>query len=110
MKVRRIGSFTCGAILVTAGIAFLLHQFIPSITYEAIFSFWPVILILLGVEILVSNALCRYNNKTTEKCVEFKYDFAAVVLIFILTLFSMGMGIVDRCIEYEEYYLENYHQ
>ena len=92
MRVRRVGSISCGLILIVFGIAFLLHMIFPVITFAVIFKFWPLILIVLGAEILLSNI------KPTEKVL--KYDAGAIVLVIVLTLFSMGMGFAEYCMRY----------
>lgn len=94
MKTRRVGGFTCGILLIVFGTLFIVHMFVPALKYELIFKFWPVILITLGVEMLIS---CR---KKTED-IQLKYDGAAIFLTIILTFFSMGMGVV-------QYFMENY--
>lgn len=103
MRTRRVGGFTCGVVLVAFGVMMLLHSFIPILTYQLIFSFWPIILIVLGVELLISNTVScfKYSRGSTEKFyVEFKYDLAAIMLIFIMALFSMGMGFAEFCMKY----------
>ena len=88
IKGRRVGTFTTGIVLVMFGIMFLLRLIYPSIDYLIIASLWPLVLVLLGIEIIVAYLI----NK--EEIV--KYDFGAIILIIILSFFAMGMG----CIEY----------
>lgn len=95
MKERRVGSISCGVVLMAFGIVILIHQFIPAVTYEMIISFWPCVLIILGVEILVANIMTSGKEN-----VHFKYDFAAVFIIIALTAFSMGMGIAETAMDY----------
>ena len=67
-RVRRVGSFTMGIALIACGILvllFLLFHNIEMVTTAAKWS--PVLLILLGVEILLSNFLFRKDR--------LKYDF-----------------------------------
>lgn len=103
MRMRRVGGFTCGVVLVAFGVMLLLHSFIPALTYRLIFSFWPVILIILGVELLIANAVsCSKGDEDCQekKHVEFKYDMAAIALIFVVAVFSMGMGFAEFCMNY----------
>ena len=87
MQERRVGTVTLGICLVVFGVLFLLHLFLTSIDYLLIFHLWPVILILLGGEILY------YAVKAPEK--HYRYDFAAVFIIFLLVFFAMGMAGLD---------------
>ena len=74
MSERRVGSLTLGVSLVGFGILFLLRIFVDSIDYWAILKFWPVVFILLGVEILVFSL--------TNKGLKFKLDFFSVITVF----------------------------
>ncbi|MDE6664558.1 MAG: DUF4097 family beta strand repeat-containing protein [Lachnospiraceae bacterium] len=88
-RTRRVGSFTCGLMLVLYGILFLVHIIQPKLDYSIIFELWPLILIFLGVEILVS---C--TNKNQEKG-KFVYDFWAVILVFVVAFFAMIMSVMN---------------
>ncbi len=87
MRIRRVGSITCGTLLIVFGILFFLHLLMPQITIGFIFRFWPLILIFLGIEILCSN-IKGWTEYT-------RYDIGAIVLMVMLLLFAMGMGIME---------------
>ncbi|MBZ9687054.1 hypothetical protein G9F72_012040 [Clostridium estertheticum] len=88
IKGRRVGTFTTGIVLVMFGIMFLLKLIYPGINYLLIASLWPLVLIILGIEIIVAYL--------TNKEEIMKYDFYAIILIIIVSVFAMGMG----CMEY----------
>lgn len=88
-RTHRVGTVTCGLVLVMYGILFLLHTAVPMLNYEIIFELWPVILIVLGVEILLSS---MGKNKEKQK---FVYDFSAVLIIVIMLFFAMIMAVID---------------
>ena len=88
IRGRRVGTFTTGIVMVIFGIMFLLRLVNPSINYVLIASMWPLILVLLGIEIIIAYLI----NK--EEIM--KYDFSAIILIILLSFFAMGMG----CMEY----------
>lgn len=96
MKVRRVGSITCGMLLIVFGILFALHFFLPALSYEKIFCFWPCLLIMLGAEMLLSNR--KYGENVTVK-----YDGAAIFLTVMLEFFAMGMGVVEYCMEHTQW-------
>ena len=54
MATRRIGSVTLGGSLVVFGILFLVHTFWDGLSYGLILRFWPLLLISLGAETLLS--------------------------------------------------------
>lgn len=93
MHSRRVGTFSLGLVLLLMGILFLLHLFVPALNYIAIFHLWPCVLIILGIEIIVS----LFRKAETA----FKYDFAAIIIIFSMIAFSMCMAFMDFIFTYE---------
>ena len=91
-KVRRVGTFTTGLLLITGGILLLLAIFLPQINLFWLFRFSPIILVSLGIEVLIFNI--RYKDAIL------KYDFLSILLCFFL-IFIGGVGsvssyVVDR--------------
>lgn len=104
IRIRRVGSVTFGVVLVVTGILFLLHMFLPNLNYVMIFRLWPVILILLGVEVLLGTRHKTFDvldgqgkvieqNKTV-------YDVAAIFLTVVMICFSICMGMLDWAVRY----------
>ena len=83
-KGRRVGTLTSGIILVMFGIMFLLKVVITNINILLIASLWPLILVSMGIEIIVT-----YIINKEEKM---QYDFSAIILVVILAFFALGMG------------------
>ena len=81
-RIHRVGSVTAGVSMIIFGSLFLLHLFTDRITCEMIFRFWPVMVIGLGTEILVSTV-------STEKYV---YDTGAVILLIIMSFLACAMA------------------
>ena len=94
LRTRRVGSVTFGLTLILFGILFLVHIVVPSLNYEMIFNFWPLIFILLGVEILVEN-----HRSNALNC-KFVYDFPAILMLVVMLLFAMVMAAVDLNMQY----------
>lgn len=94
IKGRRVGTFTTGIVLVIFGIMFLMHLIYPSFSYLRVASLWPVVLVILGVEIIVA---CLINKEEL-----IKYDFCAIILILMLSFFSMGMGVMEYVINHTQ--------
>lgn len=94
LRIRRVGSVTFGLTLILFGVLFFLHTVIPSLPYEIIFQFWPVVFILLGIEILVEN-----HRSSAEKC-KFVYDFPAILMLVIMLLFAMVMAAAEFSLQY----------
>jgi hypothetical protein len=90
MRQWRVGSFSMGLLLVLLGVGLLLDRFRGSTTaFELINNWWPVVLILLGVEVLAVGFLDR--NQT----VKFKYDFWSMLLVVFFFCFSLGIYALD---------------
>lgn len=97
IRIHKVGTITLGISLIIFGFLFLAHIFYPTLNYEMIFHIWPIIFILLGLEVLLSS---RNNN--------FIIDKSAIFLLIILTLFAMGMGIADYYIEITKIYVNQF--
>lgn len=98
VRTHRVGSITAGASMIIFGILFLVHLIFDYMSYTTIFSLWPIILIGLGIELLLSNFL--------EK--KIVYDKAAIFLMITMALFAMIMAVVDVCIRASVLYMMNH--
>lgn len=92
-KGRRVGTFTLGLVLIVFGGLLFLHTFIPTLSLTFIFSLWPLVLIILGLEVLISYII----NKEDK----LRYDGGAIALIIILSLFAVGAA-------YTQFFVEHY--
>ena len=99
VRIHKVGTVTLGTSLVMVGILFLSHMFFPAISYGFIYKIWPVIFILLGVEILLS------GSGSKEK--EFVYDKTAICLVAVLMAFAMCMAVIGFAIESSVWYTES---
>lgn len=98
VRTHRVGSVTTGATMVVFGVLFVLRTMFNIVSYSHIFSLWPLILIGLGVELLLSN----FGEK------KIVYDKGAIVILILMTIFAIGLAVTDVCIEASEVYFANY--
>jgi hypothetical protein len=91
IKKRKVGTFSLGIILVVFGLLFLSRLLFPAMEYQLIAQFWPVIFVILGVEILFMNGFSKE---------ELVYDGAGIILIVLLSFFAMAMAVLDFFIQY----------
>lgn len=84
MRQWRVGTFSMGILLIAVGIALLVAQIKQYAVVEAVTTWWPVIFILLGCEILA------YIHFSKEEHPKIKYDFASILLVLFLTMFGLG--------------------
>ena len=89
VRTHRVGTITSGFCMVGFGVLLLLHNLLDIMDYEMIFGLWPLILIGMGIELLLSNV---FKSRIV-------YDKAAVVLLFVMVLLVMVLAGVDVCME-----------
>lgn len=86
-----VGRYSAGFTLIGAGAAYLASLF-NLITLHDIIKFWPVILMLIGVELLIGAFISKGEK--------INYDWLSLLLMFIMFFFSLGMAIAQFCVEY----------
>lgn len=79
-KVRRVGTFTFGLLLVAAGVLLILRAVMPTLDLRFVVSLLPVALIALGIEVLIYAA---------RPDVQLRYDGVSI-FVCILILFGVG--------------------
>ena len=87
-KVRRVGTVAFAVLLIAGGVLLLAQQFMPKANLLAVLKFSPVILIVLGIEVLV------YSAKPNVKL---KFDWlgilgCAFILVVVGTAALMPMA------------------
>lgn len=85
---RRTGTLTLSLGLMIFGVFFILNKLFPALSMEYLITYWPVILILLGIEILVSYFV---SDKSLVK-----YDGYAIFLIILLVMFSFALASFEQ--------------
>ena len=84
-RIHRVGSITTGISMVVFGLLCIMQHFVNVLDYSVILSLWPLIVIGMGVEILLSSSSNR----------QFVYDKASVFLLFVMSGFAMCMAIAE---------------
>lgn len=86
-RTRRVGVLTLGITLIVFGCIFIYKTIFNRISYGFILKLWPCILIILGLEILISY-ICNKEE-------EYKYDGYSVLLLLVMSVFSMFMASME---------------
>ena len=94
VRTHRVGAFTSGFCMIGFGILLLLHNILDIMTYEQVLGLWPIILIGMGVELLLSNL---FKSKIV-------YDKAAIVLLFVMAFLVMILAGADVCMDLSKEY------
>lgn len=97
--MKKIGTLTSAIALIFLGVWMIIFKNNPILA-ETIFKFWPVIFILLGVEILMLQ-----NKKYDNKKLRINYWIIPIIILFAVTniLVSVrnGFGDIKNNIKYE---------
>ncbi|MBS4191859.1 hypothetical protein KHA94_16960 [Bacillus sp. FJAT-49705] len=89
MRTWRVGTFSMGASLLFLGIILLLIQFFNLDLIHVMMSWWPIILVVLGIEILLFLFLSRQEKPFL------KYDFLSIFFVGILGTVGIGFAILS---------------
>lgn len=84
ITIRRVGSVSFGIVLLLSGFLLLMKTFFPQFDYLTIYRFWPVTLVILGIEVLLGSRgknveVLDEQGKVIEQT-KTVYDFAAILM------------------------------
>ncbi|MCJ8008050.1 hypothetical protein ACFFF5_18150 [Lederbergia wuyishanensis] len=89
MRTWRVGSFSMGGALVFLGVFLLLQQVLDWDPAVALLSWWPVLFIILGIEILIY--LSFFNKENSHV----KYDFISIIFIGFIGTLGLGVALLQ---------------
>jgi hypothetical protein len=89
MRIWRVGTFSMGASLLFLGLILLFSQVLNLKLHKVLTSWWPIILVVLGVEILVYLVLSKQEKPFL------KYDFLSIFFVGILGMVGIGFAILS---------------
>ena len=78
MRTWRVGTFSMGASLIFLGLFLFFSRFLGLNLAEVLMAWWPVLLVVLGVEILVYLFLSRQEQPVL------KYDFLSIFFVGLI--------------------------
>lgn len=89
MRTWRVGTFSMGASLLLLGIFLLLSQILGYKLLHVLASWWPVILVVLGAEILIFLLVSKQEKPLL------KYDFLSIFFVGILGTVGIGFAVIS---------------
>lgn len=93
MRQWKVGSLTLGLALIFIGTIFIIGNIVDMTLLGKLIKFWPIVFILLGVEILVSSYFAQKNNE------KLKLGGVSIFMFFIIFIlcgcFFIGNMAVD---------------
>lgn len=90
MKIKRVGTISMGIVLVAVGAILFMSQVNQSSALNMISKIWPLILILLGLEIL----WFRYSSRNENTVI--KYDIFSIFIVFVILFVNIGIYTVTE--------------
>jgi hypothetical protein len=84
MKRWRVGTLSMGLILVASGIIMLVSLIAQVNVLTVLLTFWPVILISLGIEILLHLFVKNDDD------IKLRYDVLSIIFIGFILVISIG--------------------
>lgn len=89
-RMLKVGRYTAAVLLVTVGIMLLLDQTRGSDYLPLLLDWWPVLLIMLGVEYLIFNFLYRKKDQ------RLRLDMGGLILSVLISSIVVGTTQSDR--------------
>jgi len=96
MRRWRVGTLSMGIVLIGLGIILFMSQISGKAATAAVIKWWPVVLILLGGEVLWYSFTRKEQNATVS------FDIFSIFVICVIGLFSLGLyalsevGVISR--------------
>lgn len=84
MRRWRVGNLSSGIMFIILGVVLLASLLKGPVVTEYIFKFWPVVLIILGIEIIAYVYFSKDDNSKV------KYDVLSMFMIILVGGFSIG--------------------
>ena len=88
MREWRVGTFSMGISLLLLGVGLLFTQILKLDVGKVMLSWWPVLFIILGIEIL----LYLFNKKNEQSYI--KFDFFSIFFVGIIGTVGIGLTIL----------------
>lgn len=90
-KVRRVGTFTLGILLVAAGAALLAEIFLPGMDIICVLKYAPAALICLGIEVLIY---------AVRPGIRIQYDTVSILLCLVILAAGSLCGVIAAAAQY----------
>lgn len=91
-KMRRVGTSTMGLALIATGLLIAIAMFAPNVDLTLAFRLSPLLLVLLGCEVLF------FSLRSKDE--KIKYDWLSMFVCFILVVSSLGLALVPKMLTY----------
>lgn len=90
MRIKRVGTISMGIVLIAFGAILFLSQINKFSALNMVMKIWPVILILIGLEVL----WYRYASK--DEGIVIKYDLFSIFVVLVILFVNMGIFTINE--------------
>jgi len=90
MKIKRVGTISMAIVLIAFGVILFLSQVNKFSALNMVLKIWPVILILIGLEVL----WYRYASKDEGTVI--KYDLFSIFIVLVILFVNIGIFAVSE--------------
>lgn len=90
-RVRRVGTLTMGIALIVTGLLIVATLLFPYLDLTLLFNLCPLLLVILGVEVIVAAMKGEEN---------LKYDFLSMIVCFLVICSSLAAAFIPQYIRY----------
>ncbi len=88
MRKNKIGIFTLAISLIIIGLIFLVNNFTSLQVWKILSIFWPLIIIILGLELIINRVIINKNDKEDKIPISYGSIVILIVLVIIISLTS----------------------
>jgi len=88
MKQWRVGTFSMGISLIMAGVTLLISSWQGLSAFDTLIAWWPVVFVLIGIEILLFAVLSKTENRIV------KYDVFSVLFVGLIGCLCLGYAML----------------
>jgi hypothetical protein len=85
MRKWRVGTISMGLVLIGTGICLFFAKINDQAIFDAVIHWWPLVFILLGLEVLVLSFWGKNNNSLV------KYDIFSIFIILLIVFCGLGL-------------------
>jgi hypothetical protein len=85
MRKWRVGTISMGLVLIGTGLCLFFAKINNKAIFDAVIHWWPLVFILLGLEILVLSFWGKNNNSLV------KYDIFSIFIILLIVFCGLGL-------------------
>ena len=89
MRTWRVGTFSMGASLVFLGLILFFSRFLDLNLVQVMTSWWPLLLVVLGIEILLYLILSRQEKPLL------KYDFLSIFFVGLIGTVDIAFALLS---------------